>query len=250
MPLQLDTIDVVIVLLSLLAAAAAGLFARNAKDTEATFTDVALAGRRLTLPLFVVTLVATWYGAVLGVGEFVHHYGVVVLLCFGVPYYLAAIIYAVTIAPRIRQTLGTTIPERIADTYGTSAGRVAAVLVFIVTSPAPYVLMAGELLHAVTGWDVPVATMVITVISMGYVIKGGLRSDVAANVVQIVLMYVGFRQEPGDEPTMIIVAGISLDILSRVLLIGGLLAGVISFSCWWIWESFVRKWVTFLPPRS
>ena len=192
MPLQLETIDIVIVLLSLVAAAAAGVFTRAGKNADASFADVALAGRRLTLPLFVITLVATWYGAVLGVGEFVHQYGIVVLLCFGVPYYLAAIIYAVSIAPRIRQTLGTTIPERIADTYGRSAGRVAAVLVFIVTSPAPYVLMAGELLHAVTGWDVTLATIVITTISMGYVIKGGLRSDVAANVVQIVLMYAGF----------------------------------------------------------
>jgi hypothetical protein len=73
---------------------------------------------------------------------------------------------------------------------------------------------------------------------------------VAVAAALIVMMYVGVRQEPGDERTLIFVAGISLDILAGVSLIGGLLAGVISFSCWWIWESFVRKWVSFLPPRS
>ena len=66
----------------------------------------------------------------------------------------------------------------------------------------------------------------------------------------IIVMYVGFRQEPGYERKEIFVAGVSLDILSAVLFSYALLVGVISFSCYWFLESFVRKWVSFLPPRS
>ena len=41
--------------------------------------DYLVAGRRVTLPAFVATLVATWYGGILGVGEYSYRYGVVEL---------------------------------------------------------------------------------------------------------------------------------------------------------------------------
>ena len=43
--------------------------ARNRRDGE---DDFLLAGRALTLPAFVVTLVSTWYGGVLGVDVRLH----------------------------------------------------------------------------------------------------------------------------------------------------------------------------------
>jgi SSS family solute:Na+ symporter len=189
MVLTLDTVDFIIVIISLLATALAGYMARTRGEG---YDSIAIAGRSLTMPMFVVTLVATWYGAVLGVGEFVWSYGIVVILCFGLPYYLAAILYAFLVAPRIRQAASTTIPQRITDVYGIWPGRIATGLIIIVTSPAPYVLMAGELVHAITGWGTTWSMMAITALSIGYVVKGGLRSDVYANTVQIVLMYAGF----------------------------------------------------------
>jgi solute:Na+ symporter, SSS family len=192
MPLQLTAVDALIVVLSILAAFAAGFVVMRRRRSDAAYLDMALAGRKLTLPLFVATLVATWYGSVLSVGEFVHSYGIVVVLCFGVPYYIAAIVYALWIAPRIRASASRSIPEHIAHTYGRTTGRLAAWLVFILSSPAPYVLMAGELVDALTGWGRVPSMALVTIVSMAYVVRGGLRSDVAANVVQVVLMYAGY----------------------------------------------------------
>ena len=38
--------------------------------------DYFVAGRRVTLPAFVATLVATWYGGILGVGEYSYRFGI------------------------------------------------------------------------------------------------------------------------------------------------------------------------------
>src|SRR5512141_1644625 len=56
--------------------------------------DYLLAGRSLTTPVFVMTLVSTWYGGILGVGEFSYLYGVSNWVVQGVPYYFFALIFA------------------------------------------------------------------------------------------------------------------------------------------------------------
>lgn len=49
-------------------------FRSGKKDGNAE--DYLVMGRRLTLPAFVATLVASFYGGILGVGEFTYKYGV------------------------------------------------------------------------------------------------------------------------------------------------------------------------------
>ena len=42
---------------------------------SSTAVEYLVAGRRVTLPAFVATLVATWYGGILGIGEYSWRYG-------------------------------------------------------------------------------------------------------------------------------------------------------------------------------
>ena len=55
--------------------------------------DYFLAGRRLTLPIFVATLVSTWYGGLLGVGELSFNYGIVNWLTQGFFWYLVYLFF-------------------------------------------------------------------------------------------------------------------------------------------------------------
>ena len=80
--------------------------------------DYMLGGRRLTLPAFVASLVATWYGGILGVGEYTFRYGISNWLVFGVPYYLAAFLFAMLLAAKARRTQFITIPDRLNQYYG------------------------------------------------------------------------------------------------------------------------------------
>ncbi|MCX6140188.1 MAG: hypothetical protein NTX15_05050, partial [Candidatus Kapabacteria bacterium] len=189
--LRLDGLDITVIICSLAAVFLAGLMGtrRSSKSGEA---DYVLAGRSLTLPFFVASLVATWYGAVLGSGEFVMRYGVVFILCFGVPYYIVAMIYASWLAKRIRLSEAVSIPDQLGSVYGPRARTVSAVIMLIITIPASYQLMLGIVVQSVTGLSLLLSIIIGTIVSVIYVAKGGLRSDVFANVVQLVVMYVGF----------------------------------------------------------
>lgn len=180
------TPEIIIVISSLVAVHAAGILgSRRGRQ------DFVLAERSMSLPLLVATLVATWYGAVLASGEFVMRHGIVFLLCFGLPYYIVAIVYAGWLSKRVREGMSASIPEQIGRVHGPQARRVAAVLLLVITVPASYQLMVGYLFSNVTGLSLGLSIIVGTAFSVSYVTVGGLRSDAYANVVQLVLMFGG-----------------------------------------------------------
>lgn len=154
--------------------------------------DFLVMGRRLTLPSFVATLVATWYGGVLGVGEFSFRYGISNWVVFGIPYYIGALLFALFLARRARRSQFYTVPDLLHHAYGRPAGLAGAVAVQLFNSPAPYVLMIGILLQLLFGWDFLPALLVGTFFSTVYSLRGGLPSVVVADRLQFVLMFAGF----------------------------------------------------------
>jgi solute:Na+ symporter, SSS family len=151
-----------------------------------------LAGRRLTTAPFVATLVATWYGGVLGVGEYSYRFGISNWLVMGVPYYLAALLFAFVLAGRARTSAALSIPDQLRAAYGPAAGRVGAAMVLLMAVPAAYVLMLGNLLGIYLGMPLLWAVVAGTLFTILYVAAGGFRSVVSTNVLQFVLMYLGF----------------------------------------------------------
>ena len=97
-------------LLVLYAGALVGLSVRR-RAAGATAVDWLLDGRRLTLPAFVATLVTTWYGGILGVGEYSWRHGLANWLVFGVPYYVGALLFAFLFAKRAREARLYTLPD-------------------------------------------------------------------------------------------------------------------------------------------
>jgi SSS family solute:Na+ symporter len=149
-------------------------------------------GRRLTLPAFVATLVATWYGGIFGISEYSWRYGLSNWFVFGVPYYLHAAIFAIFFARRARQTRLYSIPDQLEASYGKGAGRLGALVVFVMTMPAAYLVMLGTLGRWITGWSYPVALLAGLLFSTLYIYSGGLRSLVATDIIYFLFMYCGF----------------------------------------------------------
>ena len=149
-------------------------------------------GRTLALPSFVATLVSTWYGGVLGVGEYSYRYGISNWLVFGVPYYLGAALFAMFFARRARRSELYTVPDQLDRSYGRPAALMGAGVIQVLSSPAPYVLMLGILIQMIFGWSLVAAILVGTFVSTAYSFRGGMRSVVNADNVQFVLMYLGF----------------------------------------------------------
>src|SRR5688572_16930813 len=58
------------------------------QDERMSTLELLLMGRQLTLPLFVATLVATWYGGIFGVTALAYEKGIYNFLTQGVFWYL------------------------------------------------------------------------------------------------------------------------------------------------------------------
>ncbi len=181
-------IDLLIVVVFLAAALALGARARRAGGLD----DYVLASRALTLPQFVATLVPTFYGGVLGVGEFTWTSGLSNWTTQALPYYLFAALYAVWLAERVRLEPGRTISDHLHAAYGAPAAVVGAALVFLLACPADEILMAGALVSSLCGVGLWVAAAAAGAAAAALVWRGGLRADVSANRLQIVVMFAGF----------------------------------------------------------
>ncbi len=151
-----------------------------------------LGGRQLTLPAFIMTLVTTWYGGILGVGEFTFQYGLTSWVVFGLPYYVFALMFAFLVAEKIQQSRLLTIPDQFFHHFGNTAGKLATMVAFLMTLPAPYLLMIGFILHLVTGWSLTLSIIIGTVLSAIYVLVGGFQAVVRTDKLQFLLMYGGF----------------------------------------------------------
>ncbi len=165
-------------------------FLSSRRSSEAA--EYLLAGRSLTTPVFVMTLVSTWYGGILGVGEFSYRYGISNWVVQGVPYYIFALVFAFLLAKRIRQTNFITIPDKLEASYDKKTALLGALLTFLLMTPAPYILMIAILLELVTGWGLPLCALIGTVATTAYLFTGGFRSDVNTDILEFFLMFLGF----------------------------------------------------------
>jgi SSS family solute:Na+ symporter len=165
---------------------------RSSRSSRSDDDDFLLAGRQLTLPAFVVTLVSTWYGGVLGVGEYSYLHGLSNWLVLGVPYYVGTFLFALLYAEKARRTERATLPDILYATYGRAAGILGAVTVLALSLPAPYLLMLGVLVRRATGMPQATAVLLCTAFCLLYIGARGFRSVVQTKGLQFVFMFSGF----------------------------------------------------------
>lgn len=156
--------------------------------------DFLLSGRKVTLPAFVATLVSTWYGGILGVGEWSYQFGISQWLILGAPFYIFSAMFAIFLAGKIRMNKALTIPEAISARYSEKAGRLSALPIFILVSPAPYILMLGLLFQFLAGGNAPFLfyASAVALFSVFYITVGGFSAVIRTDFFQIVLMFLGF----------------------------------------------------------
>jgi SSS family solute:Na+ symporter len=154
--------------------------------------DYLLSGRKIGLFLFILTNVSTWYGGILGVGEFTYRYGIASWFTQGFPYYVFAFLFAIFFAKKIRSASLFTIPDKITNTYGKTAGLLSAVFVFVLVSPAPYVLMTAYLITLIFHTGILLSLFISVILSMIYLLQGGFRSNVFTDSFQFFVMFGGF----------------------------------------------------------
>lgn len=185
-----SSLDIFFIIVFFLLVLAVGFLAGKKEQKNAD--DYLLSGRKVGLFLFILTNVSTWYGGILGVGEFTYRYGIVSWFTQGFPYYIFAFLFAIFFAKKIRNASLFTIPDKLAEVYGKKAGLFSAALVFILVSPAPYLLMTAYLISLLFKTNIFLSLLISFVFSFAYLFKGGFKADLYSDALQFFVMFGGF----------------------------------------------------------
>ncbi|MEW6195640.1 MAG: sodium:solute symporter family protein [Bacteroidota bacterium] len=183
-----SSIDIIIILSFFLILLLIGLLTK----TDASESDFFLSNRKVGLLLFIFTNVSTWYGGILGIGEFAYRYGISSWTTQGLPYYIFAILFAFLLAGKIRDASLFTIPEKIETVYGRKTAVASSILIFVLVSPAPYLLMVASIIQLIFKLDLFISLIIASLLSSVYLLKSGFKSDLYTDVFQFFVMFIGF----------------------------------------------------------
>ncbi len=150
--------------------------------------DYILMGRQLTLPIFVATLVATWYGGIFGVTEIAFEQGLLTFMTQSLFWYVAYILFAFLLAKKIRRSAAITLPELVQQIFGPKAGKVAAVFNIFNVVPIAYAISLGHLVHVVAGIEMWQGMFLGTFFVLGYSLFGGFRAVIYSDLAQFFIM--------------------------------------------------------------
>lgn len=152
------------------------------------FLDHMLMGRQLTMPMFVATLVATWYGGIFGVTQIAFESGIYNFITQGVFWYATYLIFAFFLVPRISRFQAVTLPDLVGRCFGPKSEKLAAVFNVLNVVPVTYVVSLGLLIQQCFGISFVGAMALGLALVIGYAIHGGLRSVVYSDIVQFGVM--------------------------------------------------------------
>ncbi len=186
--MEISIIDYIIIVCYFILLFIIGFFV---KKKVHNLNDYFLAGRRLTLPIFVATLVSTWYGGLLGVGELSFNYGLVNWLTQGFFWYLVYLFFAFFLANRIRKSKLYTIPDQLERFYDKKSRFLGSIFNFIMVTPAAYILSLGLIFNILFGWELWISIFVVSIVMIFYTIRGGFIGIIYTDFIQFILMMVG-----------------------------------------------------------
>jgi SSS family solute:Na+ symporter len=159
-------------------------------DIQLSTLELLLMGRSLTLPVFVATLVATWYGGIFGVTALTFEKGIYNFVSQGLFWYGSYLIFAFLLVKKIRNYNVMTIPELAGHLFGPKAQRLTASLNFLNLLPLAYTISLGLFLRSLFGGSLFINTAVGVLIVTLWSIWGGFRAVVYSDIVQFFFMMI------------------------------------------------------------
>lgn len=158
-------------------------------SAQAGFLDYMLMGRQLTLPMFIATLAATWYGGIFGVTQFAFEKGLYAFLIQGIFWYVTYLLFAFLIAPVVCKFNAMTLPQLVTQMFGPWSGRLSSVFNFFNVLPIVYAISLGVFLQTISGGDFFVCTALGLLAIICYSAFSGFRAIVYSDIAQFIAMY-------------------------------------------------------------
>lgn len=190
--LQMQALDWFVFAFILLLTIAAVIYGHQRKpqsdDDESSLLEILLMGRQLTLPLFVATLVATWYGGIFGVTQIAFEKGLYNFITQGFFWYITYIIFAFFMVDRIRAKNSMTMPQLLESMFGPKAAKLGGLFNFFNVIPVAYIISVGIIISSFANISMNLAMAIGTLVVVLYSIWGGLRAVVFSDLIQFFVM--------------------------------------------------------------
>ena len=156
------------------------------------FRDFFLAGRALTAPILICTLVSSYYGldALLGDSGDAARDGAVVWFTYGRPYSLALLVAALFLAHRLNQVDALSIADLLAQHYGRPTQVAGAVASFLYALPILAIMGMAAMGQVLFGLPLWAGAVLGSGIALVYVLMGGFWADALTDTVQFLVMCV------------------------------------------------------------
>lgn len=188
------SIQLFIIILYIVALFAISFWAK--KRSEGGNEAYALAGRRLTVPLIVVSIVGLAVGGASTIGVSEHAFRVGLSAgWYTIAWGVGAIVMGLLLAKKYREQDITTVSELIERHHDKKAiiiGVVIQIIIQMVITSLQYVA-GGSILHALMPeiFDIRTGIIVSAIVFIGITYIGGMWSSSLSNILNVVLIYVG-----------------------------------------------------------
>jgi len=157
------------------------------------FDDYFMAGKKITAPLLVATLVSTFYGldSLFGDSEVAFFEGVSSFFFYALPYTALYLVMAI-LSPKFKEKFpeDCTMQDIVFNKYGKTAGIFSSIAAFIYSTNTIEMMGIGFLLHLITGIPFWAGTLIGAVIIFIYTWTGGLWAVVMTDFIQFFIMMV------------------------------------------------------------
>lgn len=161
---------------------------KKTNSESESFLDLMLMGRQLTLPLFIATLVATWYGGIFGVAQIAFENGIYNFVTQGFFWYISYMIFAFFILKKISKYQAMTLPDIIGQMFGPKSEKLSAILNILNLVPIAYAISIGLLIQMLFGLGLNSSIIIGVVFVLGYSLFGGFRAVVFSDLIQFFVM--------------------------------------------------------------
>ncbi len=168
-----------------------GQYLKKAGSQKESMLDLLIMGRQLSLPMFVATLVATWYGGIFGVTEIAFNQGVYNFITQGLFWYISYIIFALFLINKITPFKAVTLPDLIEKMFGPKSAKLTAVFNFFNVLPIAYTISVGIFLQLIFGGELLTNMVIGTGLVVAYSSWGGLRAVIFSDLIQFFIMCIG-----------------------------------------------------------
>ena len=180
-------IDYIIIFLYIIMLITIGIYSYR-KDS--TYTDFMLAGRGMTTPMLISTMVSTYYGLdiLFGSSEMAFNDGLMAFFGYALSSLAFYLFVAFYMSKKLRSANFVSLPEILEKTYGNKTSSIGAISSMVYCLPTTSLFALGRVSEFVFGIDANYGALLLGGIALGYTLLGGLKAVAITDTIQFSLM--------------------------------------------------------------